>query len=72
MLRHYVNKFNLNIKMTFIYNKQHGLFSSNRSYLHNGQGSLNEFKKAYKPFGFIKSSLYHDNIFIFYHLLQCQ
>jgi hypothetical protein len=51
-----------------MYNKQHVLFSSNKSYLHNGQGSPNEFRKIYKPFDFIKSSLYHDNNFIFYNV----
>ncbi len=35
-------------------NKQGGLFSSNRSYLHEGQGSPNEFLKIYKLLDFIK------------------
>jgi len=30
-------------------NKQNGLFSFSGSDLHKGQGSLNEFKKTYKP-----------------------
>jgi hypothetical protein len=29
-------------------NKQDGLFSFNKSYLHKGQGSPNEFEKTYK------------------------
>jgi len=48
-----------------LYNKQDGLFSSNTSYLHKRQGSMNEFKKTYKPFDIMKSCLFYDNTFIF-------
>jgi hypothetical protein len=60
------------LKMTYVYNKQDGLFSFNKSCLHKGQKSLNEFKKTYKPFDFIKSCLFYGKIFIFYPLLQCE
>ncbi len=53
-------------------NKQGGLFSFSRLYLHKGQGSPNEFKKTYKPFDLIEACLFYGNIFIFYTLLQYQ
>jgi len=45
MLRHYVNKLNVDKKMTFMYNKQHGLFSFNKSCLHNGQDHQMSLKR---------------------------
>jgi hypothetical protein len=44
-------------------NKQDGLFSSSKSYFHKGQGSPNEFFKAYKPFDLIEL-LNYFNIFV--------
>ncbi len=52
-----------------LYNKQDGFFFS-RSYLHNGQGSPNEFLKTCKPFNLIKLCLFYGNIFMFYLFLQ--
>ncbi len=51
MLGYYVHKLKIKIKMISMHNKlcnkQDGLFSY-KSYLHKGQGSLNEFEKTYK------------------------
>jgi hypothetical protein len=62
----------INYTINKLCNKQDGLFSSSKSYLHKGQGSPNKLKKTYKPFNIIKSYLIDNNIFIFYFLLQCQ
>jgi hypothetical protein len=49
MPRYYGNKYNVNIKMTSVYNKlcnkQYGLFSSSISYLHKGQDHQMNFSK---------------------------
>jgi hypothetical protein len=53
------------------YNKQDGLFSFSKSYLHKGQWSPNEFKKIIKPFDLVKLCMFYGNIFMFYPMLQC-
>ncbi len=68
MPKYYNNKYNENIKMASMYNKKNPIhkmiFFSNKSYLHNGQGSPNEFENMYKPFDLIKVCLFYSNIFI--------
>jgi len=76
MPKYYNNKYNENIKMASMYNKKiqyiRWFFFSNRSYLHNGQGSPNEFENMYKPFDLIKLCLFYSNIFSFYFSPQYQ
>jgi hypothetical protein len=50
-------------------NKQDEFFVLRRSYLQKGQGSSNEFFKTYKSFYLMKSSLFYNNILIFYPIL---
>jgi len=45
-------------------NKQDDFLNSRMSYLHNEQGSPNDFNKKYKAFALIKLCFFYDNIFI--------